>query len=385
MFIFVPYRSDVVARQFVWGTVGVIVANIAVAVLLGFPGRRLPEPGDMVLIDHWVLHFGTINPAEWLTSAFTHFSWWHLGFNMVFLWAFGFVVESLLGWQRFLVLYLGLAVAGGCLTQLVMLGTTGGAAGASGAITSLMVIAALWSPRNEMTVFVWFIILIRTAMRTRVLTFCALWIGLQVVFVLLQGFRLSSELLHVFGAVVGLGAGVLMLYEGWVETEGWDLLSLRRGDPRARQRAELRQVLTPVALDHSDAPLRDALIELRDALAEGNPGLAEEAYARGQRADRGWILPQNDLHALIRGLVEEKAYEPAVARMEEYVKAYPEDTVPMRIRLVQGYLATARPTRALEEIARLDGMPLGDKQRALLRRLERHAANESESGRLELE
>lgn len=79
MFFFIPYRSDVAARQFVWGTVGVIAANIAVALVLGFPSPRPPPPGTAEFIDHWVLHFGTINPLTWITSAFAHFSWIHLG------------------------------------------------------------------------------------------------------------------------------------------------------------------------------------------------------------------------------------------------------------------------------------------------------------------
>ena len=384
MFIVVPYRSDVVARQFIWGTVGMIVANIAVAAILGFPNRTLHEPGvDVAFIDHWVLLFGTINPLTWITSAFTHFSWWHLGFNMIFLWAFGFVVEGLLGWRRFRLLYVVLAATAGCLTQLLTLGMEGGAAGASGVVTSLMVIAALWSPRSELTVFFWIIVFVRLAARTRVLTFCVLWVGLDVVLVILQGFSMTSHLLHVLGAVAGFGGGMLMLKKGWVETEGWDLLSLRHGDPRARRQAELRQLLRPVP-EGSDRPLADALVGVRDALEAGDSGLAEEAYARGKRSNSAWILPQEDLQSLIR-VLQDRRLELAVARMEEYVEAYPESSIPVRLRLARGYLEIRRPARALEEIARLDGLPLTDAQRSLTRELEQRAYTDSQPGGLELE
>ena len=45
-------------------------------------------------------------PVESLTSMFTHGSWAHLVGNMVFLAAFGVLVENLLGPVRFLGLYL---------------------------------------------------------------------------------------------------------------------------------------------------------------------------------------------------------------------------------------------------------------------------------------
>lgn len=385
MFIVVPYRSDVVARQFIWGTVGLIAANFAVAAILGFPDTTLPEPGaEVAFIDHWVLRFGTFNPLTWITSSFTHFSWWHVGFNMVFLWAFGFVVEGLLGWRRFLLLYVALSATSGCLTQLLLLGMEGGAAGASGEVTGLMVIAALWSPRNELTVFFWIVVFIRTAARLRVLTFCILWVGLDVLVVLFQGFSLSSELLHVIGGVVGLGAGLLMLKKGWVEAEGWDLLSLRHGDPRSRRQAELREALRKDP-EGSDRPLADALVEVRDALEAEESGRAEEAYARGKRSSPAWILPQADLQSLVRVLLKDGRLELAVTRMEEYVAAYPASSIPVRLRLAQGYLETRRPIRALEEIARLDGLPLTDAQRSFARKLEQRAAADSQSGGLELE
>jgi membrane associated rhomboid family serine protease len=385
MFIVIPYRSDVVARQFIWGTVGLIAANLAVVVILGFPSRTLLDMGaDTAFIDHWVLRFGTFNPLTWITCAFTHFDWWHVGFNMAFLWAFGFVAEGLLGWRRFLLVYFAMAAANGGLVQLLWLGSEGGAAGASAVVMGVMALAALWSPKNELTVFLWILTVFRMAARVRVLTFCVLWVALDVVLLALQGFSMSSALLHVFGAVIGVGTGLLMLKKGWVDTEGWDLLSLRRGDPRARRQAELHRMLDPLPR-RPEPPLADTLVEVRDALAAGDPVRAEEAYARGRRTNPEWILPEEDLRALLSLLLKDGRLEPAVARMEEYVEAYPERSIPVRLRLAEGYVETRRPTKALDEIARLDGMPLTDAQRARTRELEQRACDDRQSGRLELE
>ena len=85
MFIVVPYRVDTYCKEVPWGTLGLIAANIAVALLLGFPSSALPEAGGSSFVDSWVLEFGTINPLTWATSAFVHFDWLHLLFNMLFL------------------------------------------------------------------------------------------------------------------------------------------------------------------------------------------------------------------------------------------------------------------------------------------------------------
>jgi DNA-binding SARP family transcriptional activator len=98
-----------------------------------------------------------------------------------------------------------------------------------------------------------------------------------------------------------------------------------------------------------------------------------------------WVLPQAELRALALALLEDGALEAAVARLEEYVAAHPGDAAPMRLRLAEAYLAAGKPTKAIEEVARLDGLPLDGKQRARTREIEQRAATELESGRLELE
>ena len=97
------------------------------------------------------------------------------------------------------------------------------------------------------------------------------------------------------------------------------------------------------------------------------------------------MLPQPELRALALGLLEDGALEPAVARLEEYAAAHPDDAAPMRLRLAEAYLEAGKPTKTIEEVARLDGLPLDDAQRARARELEQRAAKDLESGRLELE
>ncbi len=82
---------------------------------------------------------GVSDGAYWqlLTSAFTHAQLLHIGFNMLALWVLGPQLELVLGRTRFLVVYLGSALAGSTLVYWAS-GVNTPTIGASGAIFGLM-------------------------------------------------------------------------------------------------------------------------------------------------------------------------------------------------------------------------------------------------------
>lgn len=76
-----------------------------------------------------------------ITATFLHVSWWHIGLNMYALYLMGPPLERLMGWWRFLGLYLVAGYAGS-VTAYLLTGIGTAAEGASGAIFGLF--AALW-------------------------------------------------------------------------------------------------------------------------------------------------------------------------------------------------------------------------------------------------
>lgn len=82
---------------------------------------------------------GVANGAVWqlFTSAFTHVSLFHIGFNMFALWSLGPQLEMAVGRTRFLALYLLSALAGSTAVYFLS-GEYGATVGASGAIFGLM-------------------------------------------------------------------------------------------------------------------------------------------------------------------------------------------------------------------------------------------------------
>ena len=101
MFFF-PYHTDAPLYHYPIGTVLLIVINV-----LMFAATWSQDPQTY---DSLILPFDTIQPTQWVTSAFMHVDIMHLAGNMLFLWSFGLIVEGKLGWYRFLPLYLGIAI-----------------------------------------------------------------------------------------------------------------------------------------------------------------------------------------------------------------------------------------------------------------------------------
>jgi membrane associated rhomboid family serine protease len=116
----IPIGTDAPLYHYPITTIGLILANTVCFFVTGLGGQET--------LDSWVLHFGTINPVEWLSTMFAHAGFGHLIGNMFFLWGFGLVVEGKLGW--WLMLYLAMGISQAALIQLIMLPRdSGGAVG----------------------------------------------------------------------------------------------------------------------------------------------------------------------------------------------------------------------------------------------------------------
>lgn len=113
-----PINTDAPLYHFPFGTIGLIVVNVACFALSASPLDPLAAHG-------WALEYGEgLNPVQWFTSAFAHAGFLHLLGNVFFLWGFGLVVEGKLGWLRFIPLYLLLVTLSGAAVDLLTLHRT---------------------------------------------------------------------------------------------------------------------------------------------------------------------------------------------------------------------------------------------------------------------
>ncbi|MCC9655682.1 rhomboid family intramembrane serine protease [Rhodopirellula halodulae] len=226
--MFIPVSTDAPLYHWPIATVGLIVANVAAFVACVW--ALLSGAADMETLENLALSYETINPIQWFTSPFLHGGPMHLLGNMFFLWAFGLIVEGKVGWRKFLLIYMGIAVGECILEQLVMVVLVGDGVslGASSAVFGLMAIALIWAPDNEIEcVFVFmFLLFIRLlSFEVKVFTLAMFFLLLEVAEVIFSGLSVSSGLLHLMGVFIGAPIGLWMLQTGRVDCENWDIVS----------------------------------------------------------------------------------------------------------------------------------------------------------------
>lgn len=287
----IPLRTDAPVYHTPFATIGVITLNVFIQIWASATDYRFANP--------LLLHFGSFMPNEWLTSAFMHAGWMHLIGNMLFLWVFGLVIEGKVGWKRFISLYCAIAVLSGMVEQILMIGGHGHSLGASGVIFGLLAISMVWAPENEIDC-VLFLYGLHTV-ELSIKAFAALYIILQFIEALFDGFGISSALLHLIGAACGLPMGIFMLRRGWVDCEGWDWFTRRerneiKSSPTRGGTTSLRQTKDPT---QEDADCRTSFISLVHA-GSLDPAMAIWRNKGGIR----WGAPAGTLELLVNQLLK---------------------------------------------------------------------------------
>ena len=169
----------------------------------------LPVSAQALRNGQLILVPGVADGAPWLlvTSLFTHIEIWHIGFNMLALWALGPQLELAIGRARFLALYFVSGLASSA-TVLWLSAPNSQTLGASGAIFGLM--GAL------------LIVAIKVHGDVRgILT----WIGINFVITVLL-VRLISWQGHLGGFVGGLLLGLVIVYAPRRHRTAWQVAGI---------------------------------------------------------------------------------------------------------------------------------------------------------------
>ena len=121
-------------------TIGIIVVNIIVFVLMSLSGSTLDA---QYMADHGAMYTEYIKDGQYwrlLTSMFMHFGLMHILNNMVVLGAVGQIVEKAMGHVKLLITFLVSGICGSVLSYIVMLYNNDFAvsAGAPGAVFCLV-------------------------------------------------------------------------------------------------------------------------------------------------------------------------------------------------------------------------------------------------------
>lgn len=391
----IPLSTDAPIYHFPKATIMLIVVNTICFVMTGY--------GDEELLKPWVLHYGTINPMQWVTSIFSHGGFVHLIGNMFFLWAFGLIVEGKLGFRGMLQIYFGVGVGQSALEQLLMLGSEGGSLGASAAIMGLMAICFVWAPKNDFSTFIilffWPIFFDIT-----IYWYCVLCLLEEVAgfFIYDQG-QIGSSALHLMGAFVGFGLGTLYLRKGWVDCENWDLFRVIAGTygPYANPETNVGNHADPTLMfGHKDVVVKDSdqhssqqhqsslrskkkgLRKQVDQLVDSGQYIqAAELLFDVRLKDSNAELDGNRLKKLALGLVQANMPDEAELYLEEAVERFPAESDWARVRLAQiSLVVNKRPRAAIEQLTGIRLSQLPDSQVKLAKKIAATAKKQIREG-----
>lgn len=416
MFFLIPINTDAPIYHWPWVTVTLMVANVIAFVATGGGYEPFHEQWDP-----WMLHYGQgLHPLEWVACNFLHFGIFHLVGNMIFLWGFGIVVEGKIGWWPYLLVYFGVGISRAFLEQVMMLGyntasefAVHGSGGASGVIFGLLAISLVWAPKNEMTLFMflWVFLYIRfTTFEVTILAFSIYYIGLQALLALFSGFAMSSEMIHLTGAVLGFGVGMMMLKLDWVDCENWDLIAVMKGTyggsafddyhvpvttrVKSTKRKTWRERLS---LEFNPDPDLDglesrkvnktkAITSMREYLEQGKPLAAYAEFQKLKHLQPDYQLEEPDLRTMADGLYRMKSWTDALPLMEEYLARFPDRSPVLRLKLAALLVdVESRPRYALKILKTIRPESLSERLTAHRKRIERLAKRKIDEGIIEFE
>lgn len=310
----------------------ILVPLIAVACVAGFLIAQGDLGSDARIDPAFGISYGEFAWWQPVTYQFLHGGWFHLISNLIFLTAFGVVVESRLGHIGFLLLYLaGGAFAG--LTQVWighLMGRDSLVIGASGSASALMGAAYALYPRANVRG-----IAIPQFVRAQVSLqwMMAFAIALDVVRTILDWSRFGSSgiatLAHLGGLAFGFAIGIGLLATGILRRDDIDALFMFK---QWRRRREMRAAM----LEAGVGP---------------NGQVAARVRADGANAE---TEAQRTLRNTIAAAHRERDYVLAAQLYLELLRALPEAALPAAIQLdVANQLASeGKNTQAAAAYAR---------------------------------
>jgi membrane associated rhomboid family serine protease len=137
-------EPDIAVRR-PWATMALIAANIAVALGMIQAGSSPWYAGAAGVVEAGGVDASLVWGGEvWrlFTGCFVHVGVWHLAMNLWVLWQVGSVLEAVVGWARFSLIYVASGIFGFAASVALQPGITAGASGAVfGVVGALLGIA----------------------------------------------------------------------------------------------------------------------------------------------------------------------------------------------------------------------------------------------------
>ncbi len=179
-----------------------LITNVAVWFILDFflgPFTLRGVPIFAILAEYLALWPIGPNFYPWqlITYMFMHGGFWHVFFNMLWLWMFGMELEHVWGSRKFLLFYLTCGLGAGVANLVVttLLGQAAPTVGASGAIMGVLIAFGMLFP--ERPIYLYFLLPIRAKY------FVALVMGFDLFYGVTGTTDGVAHFAHLGGAAIG--------------------------------------------------------------------------------------------------------------------------------------------------------------------------------------
>ncbi|MEI6474827.1 MAG: rhomboid family intramembrane serine protease [Planctomycetota bacterium] len=223
----IPIATDQAPRRTPVVTISLIVANV-LAYLAMLQAIRGSDDGASSFVFRWGLSRTAFEWWQPVTYLFVHdsASLWHLGGNMIFLWAFGSAVEGRMRHGGFLAFYLVGGMAAG-LAQIYQSGAP--VIGASGAVSAVTGAFIVLFPRARVSVL--FLI---SVVPVPAMLLVALYFMMDLFGAFGAGRGNVGYMAHVTGTLFGMIVTLTLIGVGAIKRTDMDLLYLLRQWKRRR-------------------------------------------------------------------------------------------------------------------------------------------------------
>lgn len=264
--------------------------------------------------------------------------------------------------------------------------------GASGVIFALMAISLVWAPKNEMHI-VGFLGYRPVSFEVTIMTFSLWYLALNVFELLIMKFQMGSSGLHMVGAVLGFGVGVVFLKKEWVDCEKWDLFAVMSG--KYGRFADDNWGLAShgnVTKIYKDVPLPEDEEEVRGRKSKGALSNVNQFIDSGDflsaadelftlRIDHPDLCPSAErTKKLALGLLQAHAYDEAEIWLQEFIDRFPDQNVWARIRMAQLLQKRQRPRAALQTLKGISLEGASDQLKALAKKIVTTAKEQVRNG-----
>ncbi len=238
--------------------------------------------------------------------------------------------------------------------------------------------AVVWAPKNELLCVIayWFFIPRVVHVGIPLLYFGLFYVLWEVFNAYLSGFALTTPMLHLLGVVFGFPLAFALLLTKRVDCEGWDVISVWKGDYGVfAKKKEGAPLATDKQRRKDDARGAETLDKVRRLLTQEQGKIALKLHKKAVSLD-GWQIPEKEHLMLIAALHKQGAVRDSIPLMVEFMARFPDRSERVRLKLGQILVRDERrPSQGLQVLMKVPEGALPEKLEQLRRRLITEAKN----------